>query len=102
MLPLGYKFVVAFNNDNAIAVAGYWLITRLWCGKTLDVDNVVVHPDYRSQNVGQVLFDWFEQKAKAENCKRMVLDVFVGNHKAHKFYFNQGFAAHGFHFTKEI
>jgi GNAT superfamily N-acetyltransferase len=68
----------------------------------LDLDNVVVNPEFRGQAAGQAIMDWIEAKAKAENCTRIVLDAYVSNFKAHKFYYRNGFVAKGYHFVKEV
>lgn len=102
MLPMGYKQILVLDGERSVGMAAYWLITRLWCGKTLDVDNVVVHPDYRNRKAGQAILDYMNAKAEAEGCTRMVLDAYVSNHKAHRFYFRDGYEITGFHFTKKV
>ncbi|WP_235826627.1 GNAT family N-acetyltransferase [Acidithiobacillus ferridurans] len=44
-------------------MAGIWLGTRFWCGRYLDVDNVIVDPQYRGVGIGQQLMDWVENYA---------------------------------------
>lgn len=44
----GYQCVAALWKDDCVGVAGIWTGTRFWCGRYLDVDNVVVDPSYRS------------------------------------------------------
>ena len=38
--------------------------------------------------------------AKNEGCSMLALDSYTSNFKAHKFFYNQGFAPKGFHFIK--
>ena len=81
-------------------MAGFWIGTKLWSGKYLELDNVVVHQDFRSQKIGSIMTNYLNQKAIAENCNMIVLDAFTTNFGAHKFYMNHGYVPKGFHFVK--
>ena len=73
---------------------------KLWCGKYLELDNVIVHPTHRSKGVGKLLTTYLVQKAIDLNCKSVALDAYTHNFSAHKFYYNHGFVPKGFHFVK--
>lgn len=100
MKPLGYRAVVASDGKKMVGLSGFWMWTRFWCGTHLDIDNFVVHPDYRDQKVGDKLVQWLEKTALKEKADLMVLDVYAENHRAQRFYFRSGFVATGKHFTK--
>ena len=102
MQPHNYKQVVVLENNNAVGLAGYWINTRLWCGKYIDADNVVVHPDYRSKGIGKLLMHEIEKEGIKQGCNISVLDVYVDNFKAHKFYYREGYIARGYHFLKPL
>jgi GNAT superfamily N-acetyltransferase len=102
MLPHNYGQIAAFDDDKLVAVAGYWLHTKIWSGKYLEMDNVVVAAAHRSFGIGKMMEEYLAQKAKENHCKMMVLDAFVENFKAHKFYMNQGYVARGNHFVKNL
>ena len=91
-----------YEGEKLIAVAGLWLNTRFYSGKTLEPDNVVIHPDYRSKGVGKLLMDWIYAYASRLGCETVELNAYVTNERAHKFWFNQGFKVLGFHFQKLI
>ena len=91
MIAQGYQCVAAFADDCCIGVAGIWLGTRFWCGRYLDVDNMIVDPQYRGRGIGQQLMDWVERYAHREDCETLVLDAYVTNHPAHKFYQRNGY-----------
>ena len=74
----------------------------MWCGKYLELDNVIVSKEYRSKGVGKILSDFLDKKAHLNNCTILVLDAYTSNFKAHRFYYNQGFSPKGFHFVKII
>lgn len=99
MLPNNrYGQVAVFDGDTCIGVSGYWIGTKLWCGKYLEIDNLVVSAKVRSKGVGKMIFDYLAEKAKQEECSMVSLDSYTSNFKAHKFFYNEGFAPKGFHF----
>ena len=101
MLPNNnYGQVAVFDDDKCVGISGYWLGTKLWCGKYLELDNVIVIEEYRSKGVGKILSEHLENKALLNNCSIQVLDAYASNYKAHRFYYNQGFSPKGFHFIK--
>ena len=100
MLPNNYKQLIVVANGITIALAGFWIGTKLWSGKYLELDNVVVHEDFRSKGIGSIMTDYLNQKAMDEQCNMIVLDAFSTNFGAHKFYMNHGFVPKGFHFIK--
>lgn len=100
MIPNNYKQAVVFENEIGIGLSGFWVGTKLWSGKYLELDNVIVHPNHRSKGVGKLLTDYLIQKAIAIGCKQIALDAYTQNFPAHKFYYNQGFVPKGFHFVK--
>lgn len=100
MAPLGYRAVAAFEGERMVGLSGFWMWTRFWCGTHLDIDNFVVHPDYRNAKVGEKLVAWLEKLAIKEKADLMVLDVYAENHRAQRFYFRSGFVGTGKHFTK--
>ena len=100
MLPNNYKQLIVEENGITIALAGFWIGTKLWSGKYLELDNVVVHEDFRSKGIGSIMTNYLNQKAIDEDCKMIVLDAFSTNFGAHKFYMNHGFVPKGFHFIK--
>jgi len=98
MLPHRYGQVAVFDGNHCVGLTGYWLGSKLWCGKYLELDNVVVCAKHRSKGIGKLLFDFMLQKAKDENVTMLSLDSYTSNFKAHKFFYNEGYAPRGFHF----
>lgn len=98
MIPNNYGQVGIFIDDECVALTGYWIGSKLWCGKYLELDNVVVAEKHRSKGLGKILFDFMEDMAKKENCTMLALDSYTTNFKAHKFFYSQGYAPRGFHF----
>ncbi len=102
MIPHNYTQIGVFENNICLGITGCWSATKLWTGKYLEIDNFVVHPEYRSKGIGKLLTDYIEQKALEIGCSSIVLDAFTGNFGAHRFYYNQGYVPRGFHFIKTL
>ena len=102
MIPHNYKQLAIFENDICVALTGFWTGTKLWSGKYIEIDNFIVRPDHRKKGLGKIMTDYIDAKAEEIGCTMIVLDAFIGNFKAHRFYYNQGYAPKGFHFIKMI
>lgn len=100
MLPHNYAQIGIFIENTCVAISGYWLGTKLWCGPYLELDNVIVCEKARGTGAGKLIQHYLEEKAKNLNCTIMTLDAYTTNFKAHRFYYNQGYAPKGFHFIK--
>jgi len=98
MIPHNYSQVGVYIENECVGLTGFWIGTKLWCGKYLELDNVVISSKNRSKGIGKFLFDFMEEKAKEEGCTMLALDSYTSNFKAHKFFYNQGFNPRGFHF----
>ncbi len=98
MLQHNYGQIAVFDDEICIGISGFWIGTKLWCGKYLELDNIVVLEKYRSKGVGKLLFDFLHKKAVENDCTMLSLDSYTHNFKAHKFFYNQGFSPKGFHF----
>ncbi len=102
MMPNNYSQLAVYKNSKMVAVCGIWINTKLWCGKYMELDNVIVQPDYRSAGIGKLVTGYLNKKAKEIGCKLMALDAYTDNKRAHKFYMNDGYDITGFHFTKKL
>ncbi|MFC1749523.1 GNAT family N-acetyltransferase [Pseudomonadota bacterium] len=91
-----------FDNAELIAVTSGWALTKLYSGKQLELDNVAVIEEKRSQGVGQKLTAMVEQWAKERGYISVELNSYVTNARSHKFYFNQGYTVIGYHFQKDM
>ena len=100
MIPANYGQVAVFENEMCIGVNGYWINTKIWCGRYLELDNIVVHPSHRSKGVGKIMMDYLTELAHEKACQMLALDSYTTNFKAHKLFYNNGFIPRGFHFIK--
>jgi GNAT superfamily N-acetyltransferase len=100
MLPHNYGQIGVFEGDQCLGISGYWRGTKLWCGTYLELDNVIVIKSAQGTGAGKLLSAYLDQKASDLGCHIMTLDAYSNNFKAHRFYYNQGYAPRGFHFIK--
>ena len=89
-------------NNKLAGVAGGWKTVRLYSGKQLEIDHVVVDETYRSAGLGAYFLQEIESWATNHDCKTVELNAYVANSRSHKFYFDKGYQILGFHFQKKI
>lgn len=97
-----YRAIGAFSEDRLVALTGIWIATKVWCGRYLEVDNIVVDPDHRSGGLGSQLIQAAQKIAEENDCNLMVLDSYTSNYPSHRLYYRLGFEVRGFHFIKEL
>lgn len=91
-----------YLNDELVGVLSGWITVRLYSGKQLEIDNVIIDQTKQSMGIGKEVLKWIEQWAKKNNCLSVELNTYVHNSRSHKFYFNQGYEILGYHFVKKI
>lgn len=97
-----YHVFGAFLEGKLAAVAGVWIATKIWCGKYLELDNLIVDPGIRSSGLGTALIQHLEGVAREEGCNLAVLDSYTSNRPSHRLYHRLGFEIWGFHFVKPL
>lgn len=98
MIPNNYGQVAIYDGDICAGLTGYWIGSKLWCGKYMELDNVVVSANYRRKGIGQQLFQHMETKAKSLGCTMLALDSYTDNFEAHRFFYEHKYVPRGFHF----
>jgi ribosomal protein S18 acetylase RimI-like enzyme len=102
MIAHGYRMATVKMGVEYIGVSGIWVTTKLYSGKYLEMDNVVVAASHRSKGIGHLLTDFVTAIARQEGCAMLMLDAYLDNQKAHNFYESQGFVKRGYHFLKSL
>ena len=97
-----YECLGIYDVDKLIGICGMWFQTRHYAGKSMEVDHVIIDDAYRNQGIGNLLMEFVYAYAKQKNCNWVELNTYVDNYPSHKFYYNQGFIARGYHFIKEL
>ncbi|WP_010181813.1 GNAT family N-acetyltransferase [Aquimarina agarilytica] len=91
-----------FVSNELIGLTSGWTTTRFYCGKQLEIDNVVIDAKHQSKGYGRI----FESEIKAWCFERgydtIELNSYVFNSRSHKFYFNQDYKIIGYHFQKKL
>jgi len=102
MLTHGYRCIGAFDGDTLMGVVAYWIHYQFWCGKFLEVDNLIVTDGARGTGLGKRLLRQVETKGHEEKCKIALAKVYAFNQDAHRFYFREGYRAPGQVFSKTL
>jgi GNAT superfamily N-acetyltransferase len=63
-----YQIIGAFDGSRLVGVCGAWVATKIWCGRYLEIDNLVVDPDCRSGGVGTQLMLYLEETARKKTA----------------------------------
>lgn len=98
----GYHCIGLYRGEDLIGMSSAWVSIRLYGGKLVELDNVIVDPEKRGRGTGSYFIRELEKFFVAEGCQRMELKTYVTNDRSHKFYFNLGFDIRAFYFVKQI
>ncbi len=100
MLLSNYKCVGIYNDKDLIGISGLWILNKYYIGKHIELDNVMVHPDYQGKGVGNKLLEWISNYCISIGCNASELNCYVNNNEGIKFWLNKGYKLVGFHFQK--
>ncbi len=56
------------------------------------LEDVLIAPAHRGRGAGRLVLDWIAAECRARNCRRLFLESGSGNHGAHRFFADRGFA----------
>lgn len=97
-----YRCFGLFENETLVAISSGWITVKLYSGKQLEIDNVIVDSTTQSKGYGTVFLDLIEEWASKEECETVELNAYSQNGRAHKFYFGRNYQIVGFHFQKHL
>ena len=97
-----YRILGAYVEGRLAGLTGLWHGTKIWCGDYMEIDNLVVHPDFRQRGVATALIEKVEAIAREKQCNILVLDSYTNNHPSHRLYHRLGCEIWGFHFVKPL
>lgn len=97
-----YHLFAMYDNKKILGICALWFGVKFYCGKYAELDNFVISPEYRSQGVGTIFYDFLEKEVEKENCETIMLDAYLINQAGHRFYQKMGFEAKGYHFIKKL
>ncbi|HWY11807.1 MAG TPA: GNAT family N-acetyltransferase [Bacteroidia bacterium] len=102
MMEMNYECLGVFDKENLIGICGLWTLVKLYNGKHLEPDNVIIHPDYRNKGIGELMMAWIDNYAKEQNCEVIELNCYVENLKGIEFWKKTGLYIRGHHFQKLV
>ncbi len=102
MYDSNYECVGVYKNDTLIGISGLWTLNKYYVGKHIEVDNVIILPEYRSQGIGDILMEWIFEYAQSKGCIASELNCYVSNHKGVKFWIQKGYKIIGYHMQKVL
>lgn len=102
MIPNNYTQIVAEKDGVPVGVSGIWTGTKLWCDRYIEIDNFIIHPDYRNLEIGTQMLNFIQKKAEEIGSNLIVLDTYTDNFKAIKLFMNHDFIPRGFHMIKPL
>lgn len=91
-----------YIDHKLIGITCAWIMTRIYCGKQIEIDNVILDDKHQSKGYGNILLDFIENWAKENQCETIELNTYVQNSRSHKFYFLKNYNILGFHFQKKL
>ena len=94
----GFRVFAASRDGDVVGVAGVRPMELLYCGRILQIDDLVVSETERSGGVGKALLDHVKAEARVLGRTEVHLDSGMFRHDAHRFYDREGFERLGIHF----
>lgn len=98
----GYQLIGIEANYEIVACAGFRFMTKLSCGKTLYIDDLVTKESCRGKGYAKQLLDHIKQIALAHHYDQIHLDSGYTRHAAHKVYLKYGFELNAHHFALKL
>jgi GNAT superfamily N-acetyltransferase len=98
----GLRLTVVLEDGTVRAVAGWRIMTMLYCGRLLYVDDLIADQASRSRGHGARLVSHLKQQARALGCTEVQLISHTRREQAHRFYFREGFGIECFHFRAKL
>ena len=87
--PWVYVYVAEMENK-VVGMALYYYGFSTWKGRSLHLEDLIVHENYRKLGIGRALMNQVIQVAKTEKVERMSWEVLDWNDPAVKFYESLG------------
>ena len=102
MFDRGFICLGVFDAEKLIGVSGLWILNKIYVGRHIELDDVVILPEYRSKGIGKQMMQWIYQFAKDQGCVASELNCYVTNSAGQKFWANEGYRVIGFHYQKKF
>lgn len=101
MIGEGARLAQLVENDEVRAIALWRVFETTYCGRRLEIEDLVSDQTRRSSGHGASMLHWLEEKAKALGCPTLTLISATHRGRAHRFYFREGYEITAFHFVRQ-
>lgn len=98
----GFRLAALTDRGKVKAVAGYRVITMLYRGRILYVDDLVTDAAARSRGYGGRLLEWLRQEGRHRHCVEIQLISKLVRVDAHRFYQRNGFEVECLHLLTKV
>jgi len=85
-----FQVLLAEKGSKVVGMALYYYRYSTWKGKTIHLEDLIVHENMRKQNIGSALYDAVLKQASNENIRRVEWVVLDWNTPARDFYRSTG------------
>src|SRR5688572_28293650 len=68
-----FRLAALMDEGEVRAVAGYRIMSMLYCGRLLYLDDLVTDEGTRSRGYGKQLLDWLKEEGRREGCSELQL-----------------------------
>ena len=91
-MPYKIQIFMVENKGTPIGYVNTWIVYSIWSmGKSMIIDDLFIHPNYRNMGVGKLVMGYLIDYAEANEFKRIQLHTETDNDIAQKLYKDQGF-----------
>lgn len=90
---IGYILVATKDEVPVAMISILYTVSTALGGRVGMLEDMIVHPDFRTQGIGSALLEFATHFAKEQQLKRLTLLSDMSNKKAHSFYLKNGFIA---------
>ncbi|WP_250434706.1 GNAT family N-acetyltransferase [Hanstruepera flava] len=97
-----YTCFAIFSDNELLGVSSGWTTIRIYRGKHLELDNVIIDSKIQSKGLGNYLISQIKEWALKNEYTCIGLNTYVSNSRSHKFYYKEGFSILGFHFEHKF
>jgi GNAT superfamily N-acetyltransferase len=102
MIPMGYKCIGVYDEDILVGICGVWELNKLYAGKHLEPDNVIIDPAYQGKKIGEAMMTFLAKYADELDCDALEVNCYAKNVRGKKFWENQGYEPLGIHLIKKL
>jgi ribosomal protein S18 acetylase RimI-like enzyme len=102
MCTQNYECHGVYHDQVLIGCLGMWFQTRHYSGKSVELDHVVIHPDYRGKTIGEKMMDYCNRYARDKGFEVLELNCYLQNEAGHRFWDKVGYQKLGYHHVLKL